>query len=102
MLSPKWYAIILSCVGEFEGTKAKLQNAPLMKEHFEVRFQLYVALYLTVILRGCAGYELICITNEAVFLKKLEMFNFVVMGFFQKAIELNPSDATSRHVLGVW
>ncbi|XP_074638537.1 regulator of microtubule dynamics protein 1-like isoform X2 [Acropora palmata] len=50
----KWYAIILSCVGEYEGTKAKLQNAPLMKEHFE------------------------------------------------KAIELNPSDATSRHVLGVW
>ena len=36
------------------------------------------------------------------FLEKLEMFNFVVMGFFQKAIELNPSDATSRHVLGVW
>lgn len=50
----KWYAITLSFVGEYEGTKAKLQNAFVMKEHFE------------------------------------------------KAIELNPSDATSRHVLGVW
>lgn len=50
----KWYAIALSNVGDYEGTKAKLQNAYTMKEHFE------------------------------------------------KAIELNPTDPTSRHLLGVW
>ncbi|XP_078347760.1 regulator of microtubule dynamics protein 1-like isoform X2 [Oculina patagonica] len=50
----KWYAIALSIVGDYEGQKAKLQNAYVMKEHFE------------------------------------------------KAIELNPSDPTSRHLLGLW
>ena len=33
----QWYAIALSNVGDYEGTKAKLQNAYIMKEHFEVR-----------------------------------------------------------------
>ncbi|KAJ7386293.1 cellular calcium ion homeostasis [Desmophyllum pertusum] len=50
----KWYAIALSIVGDYEGTKAKLQNAYIMKEHFE------------------------------------------------KAIELNTTDPTSRHLLGLW
>ena len=34
---PQWYAIALSNVGDYEGTKAKLQNAKIMKKHFEVR-----------------------------------------------------------------
>ncbi|XP_020632925.1 regulator of microtubule dynamics protein 1-like isoform X2 [Orbicella faveolata] len=50
----KWYAIALSIVGDYEGTKAKLENAKIMKEHFE------------------------------------------------KAIELNPTDPTSQHLLGLW
>ena len=33
----QWYAIGLSIVGDYEGSKAKLQNAYTMKEHFEVR-----------------------------------------------------------------
>lgn len=36
----QWYAIGLSNVGDYEGNKAKLQNAYTMKEHFEVRFNL--------------------------------------------------------------
>ena len=40
----QWYAIALSNVGDYEGTKAKLANAFVMKEHFEVRFQLSMAL----------------------------------------------------------
>jgi len=39
----KWYAIALSNVGDYEGTKAKLQNAYIMKEHFEVRIFNYNA-----------------------------------------------------------
>ncbi|XP_067043642.1 regulator of microtubule dynamics protein 1-like isoform X2 [Acropora muricata] len=50
----KWYGIILSSVGEYEGIEAKLQNTPVVREHFE------------------------------------------------KAVEMNPSDAMSRHFLGVW
>ena len=34
--SLQWYAIALSNVGDYEGNKAKLQNAYTMKEHFEV------------------------------------------------------------------
>jgi len=34
---PQWYAIALSIVGDYEGTKAKLENAKIMKKHFEVR-----------------------------------------------------------------
>ena len=33
----QWYAIALSNVGDYEGNKAKLQNAYTMKEHFEVK-----------------------------------------------------------------
>lgn len=35
----QWYAIGLSIVGDYEGSKAKLQNAYIMKEHFEVRIE---------------------------------------------------------------
>ncbi|XP_025249468.1 regulator of microtubule dynamics protein 1 isoform X5 [Theropithecus gelada] len=50
----KWYAICLSDVGDYEGIKAKIANAYIIKEHFE------------------------------------------------KAIELNPKDATSIHLMGIW
>uniref|UniRef100_F7BGJ3 Regulator of microtubule dynamics protein 1 n=2 Tax=Ornithorhynchus anatinus TaxID=9258 RepID=F7BGJ3_ORNAN len=50
----KWYAICISDVGDYEGIKAKIANAYVIKEHFE------------------------------------------------KAIELNPKDATSIHLMGVW
>ena len=50
----KWYAIVLSGVGEFDGTSASIKNSFLVKEHFE---------------RACA---------------------------------LSPSDATARHLLGLW
>ncbi|XP_019383430.1 PREDICTED: regulator of microtubule dynamics protein 1 isoform X3 [Gavialis gangeticus] len=50
----KWYAICISDVGEYEGIKAKIASAFIIKEHF------------------------------------------------QKAIELNPKDATSVHLMGIW
>ncbi|XP_078072163.1 regulator of microtubule dynamics protein 1 isoform X2 [Mustelus asterias] len=50
----KWYAICISDVGDYEGTKAKIANAYVIKEHF------------------------------------------------QKAIEFNPKDATSIHLMGLW
>ncbi|XP_067835626.1 regulator of microtubule dynamics protein 1 isoform X1 [Heptranchias perlo] len=50
----KWYAICISDVGDYEGIKAKISNAYVIKEHF------------------------------------------------QKAIELNPKDATSIHLMGLW
>lgn len=50
----KWYAICSSDVGDYEGIKAKIANAYVIKEHF------------------------------------------------QKAIELNPKDATSFHLMGLW
>lgn len=50
----KWYAICTNDVGDYEGIKAKIANAYIIKEHFE------------------------------------------------KAIELNPKDATSIHLLGIW
>ncbi|XP_078253378.1 regulator of microtubule dynamics protein 1 [Rhinoraja longicauda] len=50
----KWYAICSSDVGDYEGIKAKISNAYVIKEHF------------------------------------------------QKAIELNPNDATSIHLMGLW
>ncbi|XP_034524164.1 regulator of microtubule dynamics protein 1 isoform X2 [Ailuropoda melanoleuca] len=50
----KWYAICMSDVGDYEGIKAKIANAYIIKEHFE------------------------------------------------KAIELNPKDATSIHLMGIW
>ncbi|KAM7075359.1 regulator of microtubule dynamics protein 1 isoform 2-T3 [Molossus nigricans] len=50
----KWYAICISDVGDYEGIKAKIANAYVIKEHFE------------------------------------------------KAIELNPKDATSIHLMGIW
>nr|XP_055159356.1 regulator of microtubule dynamics protein 1 isoform X3 [Nyctereutes procyonoides] len=49
-----WYAICISDVGDYEGIKAKIANAYVIKEHFE------------------------------------------------KAIELNPKDATSIHLMGIW
>ncbi|XP_043736001.1 regulator of microtubule dynamics protein 1 isoform X3 [Cervus elaphus] len=49
----KWYAICISDVGDYEGIKAKIANAYIIKEHFE------------------------------------------------KAIELNPKDATSIHLMGI-
>ncbi|TKC39450.1 hypothetical protein EI555_018678, partial [Monodon monoceros] len=50
----KWYAICISNVGDYEGIKAKIANAYMIKEHFE------------------------------------------------KAVELNPKDATSIHLMGIW
>ncbi|XP_077928380.1 regulator of microtubule dynamics protein 1 isoform X1 [Halichoerus grypus] len=50
----QWYAICISDVGDYEGIKAKIANAYIIKEHFE------------------------------------------------KAIELNPKDATSIHLMGIW
>ncbi|KAM8811078.1 regulator of microtubule dynamics protein 1 [Eudromia elegans] len=50
----KWYAICISDVGDYEGIKAKIANAFVIKEHF------------------------------------------------QRAIELNPKDATSIHLMGIW
>ncbi|XP_014383943.1 PREDICTED: regulator of microtubule dynamics protein 1 isoform X2 [Myotis brandtii] len=50
----KWCAICISDVGDYEGIKAKIANAYVIKEHFE------------------------------------------------KAIELNPKDATSIHLMGIW
>ncbi|XP_007461783.1 PREDICTED: regulator of microtubule dynamics protein 1 isoform X1 [Lipotes vexillifer] len=50
----KWYAICISDVGDYEGIRAKIANAYMIKEHFE------------------------------------------------KAIELNPKDATAIHLMGIW
>ncbi|XP_064641746.1 regulator of microtubule dynamics protein 1-like [Lineus longissimus] len=50
----KWYAILLDIVGEYEGTRKRIENSYIVKEHFE------------------------------------------------KAVELNPTDATSVHTLGYW
>ncbi|XP_059758193.1 regulator of microtubule dynamics protein 1 isoform X3 [Balaenoptera ricei] len=50
----KWYAICISDVGDYEGIRAKIANAYVIKEHFE------------------------------------------------KAIELNPKDATAIHLMGIW
>ncbi|XP_022110923.1 regulator of microtubule dynamics protein 1-like isoform X2 [Acanthaster planci] len=52
--SHKWFAICISEVGDFEGTKKKISNAYVIRDHF------------------------------------------------QKAIDLNPMDATSRHLMGLW
>jgi len=50
----KWYAILLDYVGEYEGTKARIEKAYTVREHMEL------------------------------------------------AIKLDPSDATSRHIFGLW
>lgn len=50
----KWYAICISDIGDYEGTKIKIGNAYVVKEHL------------------------------------------------QRAIELNPKDATAIHILGLW
>ena len=50
----KWYAILLSESGQFEGTSATIKNSFVVRKHFE------------------------------------------------RAVELSPADATSRHLLGVW
>ncbi|KAI8485925.1 regulator of microtubule dynamics protein 1-like [Branchiostoma floridae x Branchiostoma belcheri] len=50
----KWYAICISDVGDYEGTKAKIANAYVIRDHFK------------------------------------------------EAIALNPKDATSIHLLGLW
>ncbi|XP_078587514.1 regulator of microtubule dynamics protein 1-like [Branchiostoma floridae x Branchiostoma japonicum] len=50
----KWYAICISDVGDYEGTKAKIANAYVIRDHFK------------------------------------------------EAIALNPEDATSIHLLGLW
>eukprot|EP00795_Rhopilema_esculentum_P001226 gene1226-15596_t len=52
--SHKWYGIMLSEIGDYEGTKRKIENSYKIRDHF------------------------------------------------LKAIELNPSDATSHYLLGVW
>jgi len=52
--SHKWFAITIGDIGDYEGTKTKIKNSFLIKEHYE------------------------------------------------KAIELNPSDATSIYCLGMW
>uniref|UniRef100_A0AAY4A4R3 Regulator of microtubule dynamics protein 1 n=1 Tax=Denticeps clupeoides TaxID=299321 RepID=A0AAY4A4R3_9TELE len=50
----KWYAVCLSDVGEYEGTKVKIGNSYIIRQHLE------------------------------------------------RAVELNPKDATSIHILGYW
>lgn len=50
----KWYGIMLSQTGDYNGTKNKIENSPAMRKHFE------------------------------------------------RAIELNPSDSTSQHLMGMW
>eukprot|EP00794_Sanderia_malayensis_P019057 gene19057-20971_t len=50
----KWYGIMLSQVGDYQGTREKIENSYKIRDHF------------------------------------------------QKAIELNPTDATSHYLLGVW
>ncbi|XP_018411271.1 PREDICTED: regulator of microtubule dynamics protein 1 isoform X2 [Nanorana parkeri] len=50
----KWYGICLSDVGDYEGTKVKIGNSYIIREHF------------------------------------------------QRAIELNPKDATTIHLIGLW
>jgi len=52
--SHKWFAITIGDIGDYEGTKTKISNSFLIKEHFE------------------------------------------------RAIELNPKDATSIYCLGMW
>lgn len=36
--SHKWFAITLGDVGDYEGTKMKISNAFLIREHLEVRY----------------------------------------------------------------
>lgn len=43
----QWYAIALSIVGDYEGQKAKLQNAYVMKEHFEVSAEVVNNVFIT-------------------------------------------------------
>lgn len=50
----KWYGIMLSQTGDYNGTKNKIENSPAMRKHFE------------------------------------------------RSIELNPSDSTSQHLMGMW
>jgi len=52
--SHKWYGVLLSRKGDYDGTKVKIANAITIKEHF------------------------------------------------MKAVELNPSDATSHYLIGMW
>lgn len=41
----KWYAICVSDVGDYEGIKAKIANAYVIKEHFEVLMNLKVIVF---------------------------------------------------------
>ncbi|GAB1287607.1 Regulator of microtubule dynamics protein 1 [Apodemus speciosus] len=80
----KWYAICISDVGDYEGIKVKIANAYVIKEHFKM-ICLFESAPLhavpTEVRRGCQN-----------------SWNWSN----SKAIELNPKDATSIHLMGIW
>lgn len=81
LLLTQWYAICLSDVGDYEGVKVKIGNAYIIRDHLEVREH-----WVSVIL---SWYTI----NPYSKMKPL---------FFQRAIMLNPKDATSLYIMGCW
>lgn len=81
-LLTQWYAVCLSDVGDYEGVKVKIGNSYIIREHLEVR--------------GCLTQCHVIIVSH------LTIFWSETFCFSQRAIELNPKDATSLHILGYW
>ncbi|MGH0141787.1 UNVERIFIED_CONTAM: hypothetical protein FKN15_074612 [Acipenser sinensis] len=80
----KWYAICISDIGDYEGTKIKIGNAYVVKEHLQ---------WYAICISDIGDYEG----------TKIKIGNaYVVKEHLQRAIELNPKDATAIHVLGLW
>ncbi|XP_036073388.1 regulator of microtubule dynamics protein 1 isoform X1 [Oryzias melastigma] len=78
----KWYAICLSDIGDCQGVKAKIGNSFLIREHLEVRW------FRSELCRDTDTF--------------LDCDDFFFVFISQKAIQLNPKDATSMHILGYW
>lgn len=78
----QWYAICLSDIGDYEGIKVKIGNSYIIRDHLEVKGYFD----LQFIYRNKTQW--ICLLLSRLFL--------------QKAIELNPRDATSFYILGFW
>lgn len=79
----QWYAVCLSDVGEYEGVKVKIGNSYIIREHLEVRGHLGQCHIIIVSHFNC-------------------ILNWNMSLFLQRAVELNPKDATSLHILGYW
>lgn len=80
-LLTQWYAVCLSDIGDYEGVKVKIGNSYIIRDHLEVRGHL-----------GQFHHGITFNLSSEV----KHVFSS------QRAVELNPKDATSLHILGYW